>query len=85
MATEPQASYDAGGLLNLDHLDDLDRGCLPLPEPTAPHDVRTEARCDWDTLEASTTAERNSGDVASRARLLAQALGVTTADQMAPP
>jgi hypothetical protein len=32
-------------LPNLDHLDDLDRGMQPPPEPPAPSDTETRARC----------------------------------------
>ena len=32
-------------LPNLDHLDDLDRGVEPEPEPTKPSDTITAARC----------------------------------------
>lgn len=34
-------------LPNLDHLDDLDRGELPQPEPAKPSDTETKARCLW--------------------------------------
>ncbi len=32
-------------LPNLDHVDDLERGEQPPPEPTLPHDTATAARC----------------------------------------
>ena len=34
-------------LPNLDHVDDLDRGVEPDPEPATPSDTTTAARINW--------------------------------------
>ncbi len=52
-------------LPNLDHIDDLERGEQPPPEPTGPHDTRTAARCLFPFAPVASLTNNQTADPAN--------------------